>query len=70
MQRSGGQSQISAPLQGPPPRSPELRMITDLVTANPERRHSTAELAKQDGSLLLCAVVPAGPVTIELLDRA
>jgi hypothetical protein len=45
-------------------------MITDLVTANPERRHSTAELAKQDGSLLLCAVVPAGPVTIELLDRA
>jgi transcriptional regulator GlxA family with amidase domain len=47
MQRSGGQSQFSAPLQGPPPRSPALRKITDLVTANPERNHSLAELAKQ-----------------------
>lgn len=35
MQRSGGQSQFSAPLQGPPPRSPALRKVTDLVTASP-----------------------------------
>ncbi|MDT7586942.1 MAG: hypothetical protein QOE32_4492 [Pseudonocardiales bacterium] len=47
LQRSGGQSQFSAPLQGPPPRSPALRKITDLVTANPERNHSLGELAKQ-----------------------
>ena len=46
MQRSGGQSQFSAPLQGPPPRSPALRRITDLVTANPRGNHSLGELAK------------------------
>jgi transcriptional regulator GlxA family with amidase domain len=46
MQRSGGQSQFSAPLQGPPPRSPALRNVTDLVTANPQGDHSLTELAK------------------------
>ncbi|GAB1510028.1 GlxA family transcriptional regulator [Actinophytocola sp. KF-1] len=46
LQRAGGQSQFSAPLQGPPPRSPALRKITDLVTANPQGRHSLGELAK------------------------
>ncbi|MEV6369077.1 DJ-1/PfpI family protein [Micromonospora musae] len=46
MQRAGGQSQFSAPLQGPPPRSPALRTITDLVTAQPRRDHSLGELAK------------------------
>jgi transcriptional regulator GlxA family with amidase domain len=46
MQRSGGQSQFSAPLQGPPPRSSALRTITDLVTANPRASHSLGELAK------------------------
>jgi transcriptional regulator GlxA family with amidase domain len=46
MQRAGGQSQFSAPLQGPPPRSPALRRITDLVTANPHGDHSLGELAK------------------------
>ncbi|MEU7813295.1 GlxA family transcriptional regulator [Pseudonocardia sp. NPDC049154] len=46
MQRSGGQSQFSAPLQGPPPRSPALRTITDLVTADPQGDHSLGELAK------------------------
>ena len=46
MQRSGGQSQFSAPLQGPPPRSPALRRITDLVTANPQGNHSLGELAR------------------------
>jgi transcriptional regulator GlxA family with amidase domain len=45
MQRSGGQSQFSAPLQGPPPRSPALRKVTDLVTANPQGNHSLGELA-------------------------
>ncbi|WP_037045287.1 GlxA family transcriptional regulator [Pseudonocardia halophobica] len=46
MQRSGGQSQFSAPLQGPPPRSSALRKITDLVTADPQGNHSPGELAK------------------------
>ncbi|WP_433378499.1 GlxA family transcriptional regulator [Actinoplanes sp. CA-142083] len=46
MQRAGGQSQFSAPLQGPPPRSPALRQITDLVTAAPRADHSVGELAK------------------------
>ncbi|MDX6556406.1 MAG: hypothetical protein QOD86_2601 [Miltoncostaeaceae bacterium] len=46
MQRSGGQSQFSAPLQGPPPRSPALRTVTDLVTANPRGDHSLDGLAK------------------------
>ena len=46
MQRSGGQSQFSAPLQGPPPRSPALRKITDLVTANPQGKYSLGDLAK------------------------
>ncbi|OBC00677.1 AraC family transcriptional regulator [Mycobacterium sp. 852013-50091_SCH5140682] len=46
MQRSGGQSQFSAPLQGPPPRSPALRTVTDLVTANPQDNHSLDALAK------------------------
>jgi transcriptional regulator GlxA family with amidase domain len=46
MQRAGGQSQFSAPLQGPPPRSPALRTITDLVTANPGGNYSLDELAK------------------------
>jgi transcriptional regulator GlxA family with amidase domain len=46
MQRSGGQSQFSAPLQGPPPRSAALRKVTDLVTANPQGNHSLGQLAK------------------------
>jgi len=46
LQRAGGQSQFSAPLQGPPPRSPALRKITDLVTANPRGNYSLGELAK------------------------
>ncbi|TDC39811.1 GlxA family transcriptional regulator [Micromonospora sp. 15K316] len=46
MQRAGGQSQFSAPLQGPPPRSPALRKITDRVTADPRADHSLGELAK------------------------
>lgn len=46
MQRAGGQSQFSAPLQGPPPRSPALRTITDLVTADPRGDHSLGVLAR------------------------
>lgn len=46
MQRSGGQSQFSAPLQGRPPRSSALRKVTDLVTADPHGNHSLSELAK------------------------
>lgn len=47
MQRAGGQSQFSAPLQGPPPRSPAVRRIVDLVSADPRGDHSAAELARQ-----------------------
>jgi transcriptional regulator GlxA family with amidase domain len=46
LQRAGGQSQFSAPLRGSPPRSPALRSITDLVTANPSNNYSLAELAR------------------------
>jgi transcriptional regulator GlxA family with amidase domain len=46
LQRPGGQSQFSAPLQGPPPRTPVLRRVTDLVTADPSGNHSLDELAK------------------------
>jgi transcriptional regulator GlxA family with amidase domain len=45
LQRAGGQSQFSAPLQGSPPRTPALRRIVDLVTADPTASHSLAELA-------------------------
>ncbi|WP_426247637.1 GlxA family transcriptional regulator [Nocardioides sp. LHG3406-4] len=46
MQRAGGQSQFSAPLQGQPPRTPALRRVADLVTAEPAGDYSVAELAK------------------------
>ncbi|MFJ9033442.1 helix-turn-helix domain-containing protein [Streptomyces sp. NPDC102274] len=46
LRRSGGQSQFSAPLQGPPPRSPSVRRITDLITADPGGNHSLGGLAK------------------------
>ncbi|MFE7504561.1 GlxA family transcriptional regulator [Promicromonospora sp. NPDC057488] len=46
MQRAGGQSQFSAPLQAQPPRSPALRTITDLVVANPGGPYSLADLAR------------------------
>jgi transcriptional regulator GlxA family with amidase domain len=46
MQRAGGQSQFSAPLQGRPPRSPALRKVTDAVTANPRGDYSLGQLAQ------------------------
>ncbi|SEC25672.1 Transcriptional regulator GlxA family, contains an amidase domain and an AraC-type DNA-binding HTH domain [Streptomyces misionensis] len=45
LQRPGGQSWFSAPLQGPPPRSPALRRVVDLVTAQPAGNYSLTELA-------------------------
>lgn len=45
LHREGGQSQFSAPLQGPPPRSPALRRVVDLVTAEPAGDYSLAGLA-------------------------
>nr|WP_093734562.1 DJ-1/PfpI family protein [Streptomyces sp. SID4948] len=47
LQRAGGQSQFSAPLHGPPPRSPAIRRITDLVAADPHGDHSVTALAGQ-----------------------
>lgn len=46
MQRTGGQSQFSAPLHGPPPRSSALRTVADLVAANPSGQYSLGDLAK------------------------
>jgi transcriptional regulator GlxA family with amidase domain len=46
LQRAGGQSQFSAPLQGSPPRTPALRRVVDLVTADPSGSHSLSELAE------------------------
>jgi transcriptional regulator GlxA family with amidase domain len=42
LQRAGGQSQFSAPLQGPPPRSPALRRVVDLVTGTRAARTPSA----------------------------
>lgn len=47
LQRAGGQSQFSAPLQGSPPRSPALRRVVDLVTADPAGDYSLAALARR-----------------------
>ncbi|MDO0929362.1 GlxA family transcriptional regulator [Streptomyces sp. TG1A-8] len=45
MQRPGGQSQFSAPLRGPAPRTPVLRRIQDLVQADPAADHGLEALA-------------------------
>jgi transcriptional regulator GlxA family with amidase domain len=47
MQRSGGQSQFSAALQGPAPRTPVLRLVLDAVQAAPTAEHSLESLAEQ-----------------------
>lgn len=46
LQRPGGQSQFSAPLQAPPPRTPALRTVVDRVTADPAGDHSLPALAQ------------------------
>ncbi|GHD42082.1 GlxA family transcriptional regulator [Streptomyces galbus] len=45
MQRPGGQSQFSPSLQGPPPRTPVLRLVQDAVRADPTGEHSLDSLA-------------------------
>ncbi|MFF4693005.1 GlxA family transcriptional regulator [Streptomyces sp. NPDC001307] len=45
MQRPGGQSQFSAPLKVSVPRTPALRAVVDLVSAQPALEHSTDSLA-------------------------
>lgn len=45
MQRPGGQSQFSAPLEVRPPRTPALRSVIDLVAAQPGLPHTAGSLA-------------------------
>jgi transcriptional regulator GlxA family with amidase domain len=47
LQRAGGQSQFSAPLQGSPPRTPALRRVVDLVMTDPTASHTLTELARE-----------------------
>lgn len=49
MQRPGGQSQFSAPLQIRGPRTPTLRAVVDLVSAQPALDHSTSTMASRVG---------------------
>lgn len=49
MQRPGGQSQFSAPLEVRPPRTPSLRAVVDLVSAQPALDHSAGNLAARAG---------------------
>lgn len=46
MQRAGGQSQFSANLEGPGPRTPALRGVIDAVKADPAASHTVAHLAQ------------------------
>ncbi|QIS10063.1 GlxA family transcriptional regulator [Nocardia arthritidis] len=45
MQRAGGQSQFSAHLNGPAPRSPLVRRAVDLICADPAYPHTVQTLA-------------------------
>ncbi|CAM5228827.1 Helix-turn-helix domain-containing protein OS=Streptomyces tendae OX=1932 GN=GUR47_06120 PE=4 SV=1 [Streptomyces tendae] len=45
MQRAGGQSQFSASLQGPAPRTPVLRLVQEAVQSDPTADHGLAALA-------------------------
>ncbi|MFJ4333428.1 MULTISPECIES: GlxA family transcriptional regulator [unclassified Streptomyces] len=45
MQRAGGQSQFSASLQGPAPRTPVLRLVQEAVQKDPTADHGLAVLA-------------------------
>ncbi|WP_316745599.1 GlxA family transcriptional regulator [Streptomyces sp. MK7] len=47
MQRAGGQSQFSASLQGPAPRTPVLRLVQDIVQADPAADHTLDSLAER-----------------------
>ncbi len=46
MQRAGGQSQFSASLTGPVPRSPLVRKVVDLICADPAFPHTVQTLAE------------------------
>ncbi|MDX6259710.1 MAG: hypothetical protein QOH84_1398 [Kribbellaceae bacterium] len=46
MQRAGGQSQFSATLQGPGPRTPLLRRLVDQLKADPTQQYSMTTLAE------------------------
>jgi transcriptional regulator GlxA family with amidase domain len=45
MRRPGGQSQFSSSLQGPPPRTPILRLVADEVAADPAADWNLTSLA-------------------------
>lgn len=45
MQRAGGQSQFSAALRAPVPRSPLVRTVADLICADPSHPHTVQTLA-------------------------
>ncbi|MEV4127278.1 GlxA family transcriptional regulator [Nocardia sp. NPDC049707] len=49
MQRPGGQSQFSAPLRIRPARTPTVRAVADLVSAEPALDHSVHSLAARVG---------------------
>ncbi|WP_430332423.1 GlxA family transcriptional regulator [Rhodococcus sp. ACT016] len=49
MQRPGGQSQFSAPLDVRPARTPTVRAVVDLISAQPALDHSTHSLAARVG---------------------
>ncbi|SEO67466.1 GlxA family transcriptional regulator [Actinacidiphila rubida] len=49
MQRPGGQSQFSAPLEVRPPRTAALRAVVDLVSARPSLDHGASTLAARAG---------------------
>ncbi|ROO90568.1 transcriptional regulator GlxA family with amidase domain [Actinocorallia herbida] len=49
MQRSGGQSQFSASLSGPAPRTPLVRAVAGLVWADPAHPYTVQELASLGG---------------------
>jgi transcriptional regulator GlxA family with amidase domain len=46
MQRAGGQSQFSAALEGPDPRTPALRSVTDRVKSDPIGDYTLESLAR------------------------
>ncbi|MGY2700905.1 GlxA family transcriptional regulator [Nocardioides sp. HB32] len=46
LQRPGGQSQFSVPMEAPAPRTPALRSIVDRVTADPAGDHALPTLAR------------------------
>ncbi|MBO3662133.1 GlxA family transcriptional regulator [Microbacterium stercoris] len=45
LQRAGGQSQFSVPLAGDPPRTPALRRVVEMITADPTADFSASALS-------------------------